>query len=78
MGLGDVKLAGLIGIWLGFKGVLISIWLSFLIAGITVIIGLASKTFSRSQLIPFGPFLSLSGFLVWIYGEDLFLRNILN
>ena len=74
MGLGDAKLAGMIGLWLGFPGVIVSIWSSFLIAGLFIFFGLASKKIIRNQLIPFGPFLSLTGFLVWIYGEAIFLK----
>ena len=74
MGLGDAKLAGMIGLWLGFPGVIVSIWSSFLIAGLFIIFGLAFKKIKRSQLIPFGPFLSISGFIIWIYSEDIFLK----
>tara|TARA_B100001057_G_scaffold62241_1_gene55693 strand:+ start:195 stop:1007 length:813 start_codon:yes stop_codon:yes gene_type:complete len=74
MGLGDAKLAGMIGLWLGFPGVIVSIWSSFLIAGLFIFIGLASKQIIRHQLIPFAPFLSITGFLVWIYGEAIFLK----
>ena len=76
MGLGDAKLAGMIGFWIGFPGVIISIWLSFIISGLFVILGLALKKFKKGQLIPFGPFLSISGFLIWLYGEDVFLKII--
>ena len=76
MGLGDAKLAGMIGFWIGFPGVIISIWLSFIISGLFVILGLATKIIKKGQLIPFGPFLSITGFLIWLYGEDIFLRII--
>ena len=76
MGMGDAKLAGMLGIWLGFPGVIISIWLSFLIAGVFVILGLCFKKIFKGQLIPFGPFLSISGFLTWIYSNDIFLNFI--
>ena len=76
MGLGDAKLTAMLGIWLGFPGVIISIWISFLIAGVFVILGLFFKKIFKGQLIPFGPFLSISGFLTWIYSDDVFL-NIL-
>ena len=76
MGMGDAKLAAMLGIWLGFPGVLISIWISFLIAGVFVILGLFFKKICKGQLIPFGPFLSISGFLTWIYSDDVFLNII--
>ncbi|ABB50245.1 type 4 prepilin peptidase 1, Aspartic peptidase, MEROPS family A24A [Prochlorococcus marinus str. MIT 9312] len=76
MGLGDAKLAGMIGFWIGLPGVIISIWLSFIISGLFVILGLATKKIKKGQLIPFGPFLSISGFLIWLFGEDIFLKII--
>ncbi len=76
MGLGDAKLASMIGFWIGFPGVIISIWSSFIIAGLFIILGFASKKIRKGQLIPFGPFLSLTGFLIWLYGENIFLKII--
>ena len=76
MGLGDAKLASMIGFWIGFPGVIISIWSSFIIAGLFIILGFASKKIKKGQLIPFGPFLSLTGFLIWLYGENIFLKII--
>ncbi len=78
MGLGDAKLTGVLGLWFGFPGVLVVIWLSFLLAGGFIVFGLISKTIFKGQLIPFGPFLSMSGFLIWLFGEDFFLRFFLN
>ena len=76
MGLGDAKLAGMIGFWIGFPGVIILIWLTYIISGLFVISGLATKKIKKGQLIPFGPFLSITGFLIWLYGEDIFLKLI--
>lgn len=76
MGLGDAKLASMIGFWVGFPGIIISIWSSFIIAGLFIFLGLAFKKIKKGQLIPFGPFLSLTGFLIWLYGENIFLKII--
>ena len=76
MGIGDSKLAALLGSWLGIKGLGVSIWLSFILAGIFVIIGLISKKIRRDQKIPFGSFLALSGLLVWYFGADTFFNLI--
>ncbi len=74
LGSGDSKLASMIGAWLGIKGMLITIWLAFYMAGIFVICGLVIKKLDRKQKIPFGVFLSLSGFLVWVIGNDIFIN----
>ena len=76
MGKGDAKLAALIGSWLGFKGLLLSIWLSFFFAGIFGIIGLLSKKIKKDQKIPFGSFLSLSGLFVWYLGNN-YIANLI-
>ena len=74
MGGGDAKLGALIGSWLGIQGFFISVWLSFITAGIFVIFGLILKKITRAQKIPFGVFLSLSGLLVWHFGNEIFLK----
>ena len=76
MGFGDAKLAGMLGLWVGSLGVIVSIWLSFIISGVFVILGLATKGVKKGQLIPFGPFLSITGYLIWLRGEDFFLTII--
>jgi len=70
LGGGDAKLSALLGAWLGIKGLLITIWLSFNAAGIFVIIGLILKKITLKQKIPFGVFLVTSGLLVWHFGNE--------
>ncbi len=72
MGLGDSLLTAMIGAWLGLSGVLISIWLSFFMAGVFVLIGLFLNKIVKGQLIPFAPFLCISCLLIWIFGEQQF------
>ena len=69
MGLGDVKLAGLMGLVLGWPNVLIALFLAFF-SGAIVGIGLimAGKKGLKSQ-IPFGPFLSGATLLIMVYGQ---------
>ena len=76
MGGGDLKMVALLGAWLGIKGLLISIWLSFFVAGIFVIFGLILKKIKRNQRIPFGVFLAFSGLIVWFFGNKIFLNLI--
>ena len=77
MGIGDAKIAALLGVWLGIKGLGLSVWLSFFISGIIVGVGLILKVIKPGQLIPFGSFLSISGILVWILGDKLLASLIL-
>ena len=71
MGGGDVFLSMMIGFFLGYKNVLISIWLAFLIAFI-FILGYVIKTKTVSGRIKFGPFLSLGAYVCVFFGEELF------
>lgn len=76
LGYGDAKLSVLIGLWLGLEGLLITIYLSFVTAGIFCGILLFSKKLKRGSKIPFGPFLLLSSVLIWFEGVDFFKRLI--
>jgi leader peptidase (prepilin peptidase)/N-methyltransferase len=71
MGLGDVKLALFIGLFLGYPDILVALFLSFLIGAI-IGVGLisAGKKTLRSE-VPFGPFLVIGTFISMFWGESL-------
>ncbi len=71
MGMGDVKLAVLMGLFLGWPQILLALFLSFLsgaIVGLGLIAGGRKKM--KSQ-IPFGPFLVGATILTMLYGQFL-------
>ena len=71
MGFGDVKLAFLMGLFLGFPNILVALFLAFLIGAI---IGLGLIFFGKKNLksqVPFGPFLILGTFTALFWGEKL-------
>lgn len=71
MGFGDVKLAFLLGVWLGFPGVIIALYLAFLtgaLVGVTLIIG--GKKGLKSK-IAFGPFLVVGAVLAYVWSEQI-------
>jgi leader peptidase (prepilin peptidase)/N-methyltransferase len=71
MGGGDVKLLAMIGSFLGWKAVILTILIGSLIGsiiGISIIV-LKGKDFKYA--IPFGPFLSLGAVIAFFYGEDI-------
>ena len=72
MGWGDVKLALVMGLCLGWKMSMISLLLAFLVAALFVVVGLAVGRLSRKQLIPFGPFLALGAIMTLFWGEQLY------
>ncbi len=71
MGLGDVKLVLLLGLVLGPKGVLISLFLAFLTGAVVGIILILAGRGRWKQKIAFGPFLVLGFVLVSFLGERL-------
>jgi leader peptidase (prepilin peptidase)/N-methyltransferase len=73
MGGGDVKLLAMIGAFLGWRAVILTIFLSSLIGSITGIIVMAAKGKDFKYAIPFGPFISLGAVISLFYGEKIIL-----
>jgi len=60
MGFGDVKLAGVLGIalgWLGWGPLVIGAFSAFLLGGVVGIILIAARKAGRRSGLPFGPFM---------------------
>jgi leader peptidase (prepilin peptidase)/N-methyltransferase len=68
LGYGDFKLLAALGAWLGWSALpqvlLLSSLTGLLVGGILMVSG----RMTRSDALPFGPFLAFSGWLVWILG----------
>ncbi len=83
MGGGDIKLAALIGAFIGWKGVLVTLILSsFLGASVGILMLLFSRTFSKREnhQIPFGPFLSLASIIALYWGNEIiriYIQNVI-
>jgi len=73
MGGGDVKLLAMIGAFLGWKAVILTILLSSLIGSISGVIIMVLKGKDFKYAIPFGPFLSLGAAISLFYGEKIIL-----
>lgn len=71
MGGGDIKFVAALGLWLGLKLTLLTIFLSFIIGGIGSLLLLAFKIKSRKDFIPFGPFISIAAFISMLYGTEI-------
>jgi len=71
MGGGDVKLLAMIGAFLGWKAVILTILLSSLIGSISGVIIMVLKGKDFKYAIPFGPFLSLGAAISLFYGERI-------
>ena len=71
MGHGDFKLLAALGAWVGLAGVLPIILLSSVVGAAVGSIWLAMKGRDRATPIPFGPYLAIAGWIVFMWGEDL-------
>lgn len=71
MGLGDVKLALLPPLILGWPFTLIWLFLSFIIGAIVGVVLILFKKAKFGKQIPFGPFLIIAYFLVLFLGDKL-------
>lgn len=71
MGLGDVKLAAVMGLYLGWPGILVSLFVAFVTGALTGIVLLLSGRKRGKDLIPFGPFLALGGLVSAFWGDGI-------
>src|SRR4030043_1294533 len=71
MGGGDVKLLAMIGAFLGWKAVILTILLGSLIGSIIGISIMVLKGKDFKYAIPFGPFLSLGAVISLFYGQNI-------
>jgi len=71
MGGGDVKLAAMIGAFLGWRYIIISLFLGFFLGALAGIVLILSKIKSREDTVPFGPFIVLGSFITLLWGEKI-------
>ena len=71
MGLGDAKLFAVIGFWFGWLAIPFIIFLSSVIALLSVVPSLLKNSKSMSSQIPFGPYIII-GTLVYLFFENSF------
>ncbi len=75
MGGGDVKLAFVLGTFVGYAGgvgaVLAGMFLSFLLGGVIGIVAMKLSGAGRKTQIPFGPFLALGSVIAIFLGERI-------
>ena len=71
MGYGDFKLLALIGAWLGWQMLPLVILLSSLVGAVIGILGILILGRDRQLPIPFGPYLSIAGFIALLWGQPI-------
>lgn len=62
MGGGDIKLYGLMGLYLGYLG-------SYLLVLVSCIVGLVFAAVTKSKKIPFGPSIAIAGYIIILAGD---------
>jgi leader peptidase (prepilin peptidase)/N-methyltransferase len=71
MGWGDVKLAALMGLAIGFPLVFVAIIMAAILGGIVAVALMIAKKRTRRQTIPFGPFLALAAMVTLLWGSNI-------
>ncbi|NSW75462.1 MAG: prepilin peptidase [Candidatus Atribacteria bacterium] len=71
VGFGDVKLAGAIGLFLGWKLALLALFLAFTSGGLVGAILILTKKKTLKDSLPFGPFLSGGAVIALFFGKQV-------
>lgn len=71
MGHGDFKLLAALGAWAGYKALLPIVMLSSIVGAVIGSIWLMTKGRDQATPIPFGPYLAIAGWIVFLWGNDI-------
>jgi len=71
MGGGDIKLTAMIGAFLGWQGVFVTIFLAALSGAVSGLFLMMIKKKGRKDALPFGPFLALGALLALLWGHEI-------
>ena len=71
MGMGDVKMLILTGIYVGFPGVLLGYFYSIFAAALFIVAGMALKRLKIGETIPFGPFIAIGTLVHILFGKSI-------
>lgn len=74
MGFGDVKLAGVLGLhlgWLGWGQLALGAFLAFFLGGVVGLALIATGRATRKSAIPFGPFMLVGALVAVLVGEPI-------
>lgn len=76
-GFGDVFFIGIVSFCLGLKMLYLTVFMPFIIATIIIaMLKILGKNFELLDEIPFAPFISISAFLISIFGDKI-IKSIL-
>ena len=71
MGMGDVKLAIFMGLFLGYPKIIVAFYVAFIVGAIYGLTLMVFKKANKKSQVPFGPFLILGILIVWFWGDQI-------
>ena len=71
MGMGDIKMAGLIGLVTGFPLVIVALFIGIFIGGIAAVMLLLLRMKGRKDIIPYGAFLGIGPVVTLLWGKEI-------
>lgn len=71
MGEGDIDIALICGLFLGLKGILITLFISVVLGGLVATVILILKLKDKKAEIAFGPYLAIGGVIACLYGSSI-------
>ncbi|NTW72383.1 MAG: prepilin peptidase [Eubacteriaceae bacterium] len=71
MGMGDVKLMFVLGLYFGLWPTVLTLFLSFIYGGFIGVLLLATKIKDRKDAIPFGPWIALAAITALFWGDEI-------
>ena len=72
MGEGDCEIAGVCGLFLGLKGILIGLFIGVILGAIYGSILIIRKNKTGKDEMAFGPFIAIGSFIALLYGTEIF------
>lgn len=76
LGMGDIKLTALIGLFTGPQNILLIMLLAFLLASFIGIINAAINRRLKDQRLPLAPFIAVASIIITLYGNQLIQRYL--
>jgi prepilin signal peptidase PulO-like enzyme (type II secretory pathway) len=71
LGEGDVTLSAYLGFILGFPRILLSLTFGVFLGGLTAVLLLLTGKVGLKSYIPYGPFLTLTGWVMLVWGDEI-------
>ncbi len=72
MGFGDVKLAGVLGVFLGFPDIVLALYIAFLTGAVVGVILMIGKRAGMKTKIAFGPFLIFGTGIALLFSQPIY------